>query len=137
MIFYVFGMVVALIISSVGIFIGIDLKNPSHWLFIFCGFLFGLFVGLTRNDWISGIGLGIVSAVLVVYTATVLQQQKQYLRKATKKLGINEASFDIFEINKKPKKMPVSSAKRRTEKPDSSAKGKVNKSKSLGKRNPK
>lgn len=135
MILYIFGAIIVLTISSIGIFIGLDLRKPSHWLFVVCGFLFGLFAGLAVDDWGSGVGYGIVSAALVAYTGILLQKQKEYLRGAVKKLGLNETSFDILGSNKKPKKKSNPSNKSQVEKSNTSTKKTAGKARTSNKRN--
>ncbi len=65
-------------ICAIGIYIGFDLKKPKSWFYILCGFVMGFALGLTKNDWRTGIEMGIVFAILVAYAGTMAFKQRQF-----------------------------------------------------------
>jgi hypothetical protein len=69
-----------LVICTVGIMIGLDLKKPVSWLFVLCGFIMGFTFGISKDNWRLGIGAGIVSAILVIYAGNMIFIQKRFLK---------------------------------------------------------
>jgi hypothetical protein len=68
---------VNLIVCGIGIFIGLDLKKWSSWLFGAYGFLSGLLVGLSRADVEGGLGMGILFAFVVMYGGATTRWHRQ------------------------------------------------------------
>jgi membrane protease YdiL (CAAX protease family) len=74
-------LLVFLIVLSVSVAIGFDLKKASSWLYVLCGFLLGLILGLTRGDLKQGIKFGIFSALFAIWGGTIMFRRRQQYKK--------------------------------------------------------
>ena len=71
--------VVYLIVCGMAIFVGLDLKKWSSWLFGLYGFISGFLFGLSKADVPGGLGLGTLFAFVVMYGgATSFWHRQRY-----------------------------------------------------------
>jgi hypothetical protein len=71
--------IVYLIACGIGIFIGLDLKKWSSWLYGLCGFVSGFSIGLSKADISGGFMLGILFMFVVMYGgATTYWHRQRY-----------------------------------------------------------
>jgi hypothetical protein len=73
----VFVLLVYLVISAIGMIIGIDLKKWSSWLFGIYGFLSGFLVGFLLVDLKSGLLGGLLFAFIVLYGGAMVRWQRE------------------------------------------------------------
>jgi len=68
---------VYLIACGIGIFIGLDLKKWSSWLYGGYGFVSGFLVGLLKTDVYGGLGMGALFAFAVLYGGATSHWHRQ------------------------------------------------------------
>ncbi len=66
-----------LAVSGVGIFVGLDLKKWSSWLYGIYGFLSGFLIGFLIADARSGLLGGTLFAFIVLYGGAMVHWQRQ------------------------------------------------------------
>jgi hypothetical protein len=66
-----------LLLSGVGMFIGLDLKKWTNWLFGLPGLFIGLLGGFSRNDLQGGFGLGLIFTTLILYVGAMNRWHRQ------------------------------------------------------------
>ena len=70
-------LVLYIAISTIGMIIGIDLKNWSSWLFGIYGFLSGFLIGFLLADVKAGLLGGLLFAFIVLYGGAMVRWQRQ------------------------------------------------------------
>ena len=70
-------LVLYIVISAIGIVIGIDLKKWSSWSFVIYGFLSGFLVGCLLVDLKSGLLGGLLFAFIVLYGGAMVRWQRE------------------------------------------------------------
>lgn len=75
-IFWVF-----VIVGLIGIFIGLDPKKWTSWLYGVYGFASGFLIGFFRDDVSAGLKLGLLFAVAVMWGGVTTHRQKQRFKK--------------------------------------------------------
>ncbi len=68
------------LICAIGVGLGFDPKRPVGWFFGLVGFMSGFTLGLTRDDWRSGVSIGIVATLLVLYGGYMTFLHKQIFK---------------------------------------------------------
>jgi hypothetical protein len=66
-----------LIVSSIGLGYGVDLKKWHGWLYVSSGFLFGIMVGLSIESMISGLVTGTFVALLLLWLGPIMLRRRQ------------------------------------------------------------
>jgi hypothetical protein len=74
--FLIFIAIILAIICLVGVITGIDLKKRSNWLFVLCGFLLGVLMGLSNGDFSAAVGFGFGAAITVAYSGEMVRRHK-------------------------------------------------------------
>jgi hypothetical protein len=49
--------------------VGFDPRKRQNWSFILCGFIGGVLLGLSKNDFKSGTGMGILLVIFAISVA--------------------------------------------------------------------
>ena len=73
--FYVF-----VIVSAIGVFIGLDPKKWASWLFGVYGFVSGFLFGLLRANVSGGLKLGLLFALVVMWGGVTTRWNKQHFK---------------------------------------------------------
>jgi hypothetical protein len=73
--------VVYLIVCGAAIFVGLDLKRLSSWLFGLYGFISGFLFGLLKADASGGLLLGALFAFVVIYGGATSMWHRQRYKK--------------------------------------------------------
>jgi len=76
-----FLILILIIIGSIGIGIGFDLKKPSSWLYVLCGFLIGPLLVTTTGDLKLGIMVGIFIALILIWFGPIALKRRQQYKK--------------------------------------------------------
>jgi len=66
-----------LLVSAIGIFIGLDLRKRSSWLYGAFGFLCGFLIGFLIVDVRSGLLGGMLFAFIVLYGGAMVRWHRQ------------------------------------------------------------
>jgi hypothetical protein len=74
-----------LIVGGIGVFLGLDLRKWSSWLYGLYGLLSGLFVGLSDGDISGGLKLGVLFAFLVLSGGAAIRWHRQFYKGHDKK----------------------------------------------------
>ena len=69
--------VATLIVSSVSIFVGLDLKKKSSWLYGLFGFVCGFLAGFIIADLNTGLLSGALLAFVIMYGGAMTHWQRQ------------------------------------------------------------
>lgn len=64
-------------VSAIAIFIGLDLKKWSSWLFGIYGFISGFLLGFLRADTSGSLKLGLLMAFVVMYGGATSHWHRQ------------------------------------------------------------
>lgn len=75
-------LIIYAIISGLGIFIGIDLKKGSGWLFGLFGFLCGFFFGFMRAGIILGLQIGAIFALAIMFGGVMVGSHRHHYKDA-------------------------------------------------------
>jgi len=65
------------LIWAIGIGIGFDLKRHASWLYVSCGFLSGLSLGVYGDNMVQGIKVGILLTFLSVWGGSIMFQSRR------------------------------------------------------------
>lgn len=71
------NLIVFMIISTMVVFIGLDLKKWTSWLYGLYGLISGFLLGLLYANALGGFGLGILFGFAVMYSSAMTRWHKQ------------------------------------------------------------
>jgi hypothetical protein len=85
---------VFVIVASISVFIGLDLKKWSNWLFGLYGFLSGFLFGFLRTGMLLGIQVGVLFTFVVMYGGAMTRLNRQRYNKDAVKTWLSRYGQD-------------------------------------------
>jgi hypothetical protein len=72
---------IAIIVMAIGMYVGLDLRKWSSWVYGIIGFLCGLTIGFIIGNLSGGLKLGALFAFGIIYGGAVMRWHKQRYQK--------------------------------------------------------
>jgi hypothetical protein len=73
------NILVCMVTCGIGIFIGLDLKKWSSWLYGLYGFLSGFTISIIIGDVLAGLKIGFLTAFVVMFCGAMSRWHRQHL----------------------------------------------------------
>ncbi len=70
-------LIIFAVVFGISVFMGLDLKRTSSWLFGLCGFICGFVIGLVDLDVLAGLQLGVIFTFIIMFGGAIMRLHNQ------------------------------------------------------------